>query len=91
MCNKELIELLSVLRLPVLESTVPFGDLSQSQPIVSAVVPSRLPRWFTLNHIETQQGELASTMLTAAKGTPSTPHKRKKPNPSPEDGVIVQN
>lgn len=76
MCNKELIMLLSVLRLPVLESTVPFGDLSQSQPIVSAVVPSRLPRWFTLNHIETQQGELASTMLTAAKGTPPPPSAR---------------
>lgn len=65
--------MLSVLRLPVLESTVPFGDLSQSHHIVS-VVPSRLPRWFTLSHIETQQSELASTMLTAAKGT----HKRKK-------------
>lgn len=33
------------------------------------MVPNRLPRWFTLSHIETQQCELASTMLTAAKGT----------------------
>lgn len=68
MCNKELIKLLSSLRLPVLESTAPSGDLSHPHHIVS-VVPNRLPRWFTLSHIETQQCELASTMLTAAKGT----------------------
>lgn len=55
-------------RLPVLESTAPSGDLSRPHHIVS-VVPNRLPRWFTLSHIETQQCELASTMLTAAKGT----------------------
>lgn len=54
-------------RLPVLESTAPSGDLSRPHHIVS-VVPNRLPRWFTLSHIETQQCELASTMLTAAKG-----------------------
>lgn len=60
--------MLSLLRLPVLESTVPSGDLAQPHHIVS-VVPNRLPRWFTLSHIETQQCELASTMLTAAKGT----------------------
>lgn len=70
--------MLSLLRLPVLESTVPSGDLSQPHHIVS-VVPNRLPRWFTLSHIETQQCELASTMLTAAKGTRS-----RDPNPSPE-------
>uniref|UniRef100_A0A673AT38 ZSWIM4-8 C-terminal domain-containing protein n=1 Tax=Sphaeramia orbicularis TaxID=375764 RepID=A0A673AT38_9TELE len=28
----------------------------------------RYPRWFTLGHLESQQCELASTMLTAAKG-----------------------
>lgn len=33
-----------------------------------SVVPSRYPRWFTLGHLESQQCELASTMLTAAKG-----------------------
>lgn len=55
-------------RLPVLESTAASGDLSRPHHIVS-VVPNRYPRWFTLNHIETQQCELASTMLTAAKGT----------------------
>lgn len=68
----------SVLRLPVLESTVPSGDLSQPHHIVS-VVPNRLPRWFTLSHIETQQCELASTMLTAAKGTDK--HRESKPRP----------
>ncbi|XP_068430654.1 zinc finger SWIM domain-containing protein 6 [Clinocottus analis] len=58
---------LRAMRLPVLESTSPSGDLSRPHHIVS-VVPNRLPRWFTLSHIETQQCELASTMLTAAKG-----------------------
>uniref|UniRef100_A0A8D0AG26 Zinc finger SWIM-type containing 6 n=1 Tax=Sander lucioperca TaxID=283035 RepID=A0A8D0AG26_SANLU len=58
---------LRAMRLPVLESTSPSGDFSRPQHIVS-VVPNRLPRWFTLSHIETQQCELASTMLTAAKG-----------------------
>lgn len=66
--DKELIiKFVFVLRLPVLESTAPSGDLSRPHHIVS-VVPNRLPRWFTLSHIETQQCELASTMLTAAKG-----------------------
>uniref|UniRef100_A0A3Q4B1M1 SWIM-type domain-containing protein n=1 Tax=Mola mola TaxID=94237 RepID=A0A3Q4B1M1_MOLML len=58
---------LRAMRLPVLESTASSGDLSRPNHIVS-VVPNRLPRWFTLSHIETQQCELASTMLTAAKG-----------------------
>lgn len=55
------------IRLPVLESTASSGDLSRPHHIVS-VVPNRYPRWFTLSHIESQQCELASTMLTAAKG-----------------------
>uniref|UniRef100_A0A3Q3A4X6 Zinc finger SWIM-type containing 6 n=1 Tax=Kryptolebias marmoratus TaxID=37003 RepID=A0A3Q3A4X6_KRYMA len=58
---------LRAMRLPVLESSAASSDLSRSQHIVSAV-PSRYPRWFTLSHIESQQCELASTMLTAAKG-----------------------
>ncbi|XP_060932993.1 zinc finger SWIM domain-containing protein 6 [Limanda limanda] len=58
---------LRAMRLPVLESTAPSGDMSRPHHIVS-VVPNRYPRWFTLSHIETQQCELASTMLTAAKG-----------------------
>lgn len=57
----------SFCRLPVLESTASSGDLSRPHHIVS-VVPNRYPRWFTLSHIESQQCELASTMLTAAKG-----------------------
>lgn len=72
-----------MLRLPVLESTVPSGDLSQPHPIVS-VVPNRLPRWFTLSHIETQQCELASTMLTAAKGT-HTGTQAQEVTPKPTD------
>ncbi|MEJ1282559.1 hypothetical protein NN561_013519 [Cricetulus griseus] len=43
------------------------GDTSHPHHMVS-VVPSRYPRWFTLGHLESQQCELASTMLTAAKG-----------------------
>uniref|UniRef100_A0A8C9UA80 Zinc finger SWIM-type containing 6 n=1 Tax=Scleropages formosus TaxID=113540 RepID=A0A8C9UA80_SCLFO len=58
---------LRAMRLPVLESTAPTGDLSRPHHMVS-VVPNRYPRWFTLSHIESQQCELASTMLTAAKG-----------------------
>ena len=37
---------------------------------------NRFPRWFILGHLETRQCELASAMLTAAKGErtlPSTP------------------
>ncbi|XP_043941836.1 zinc finger SWIM domain-containing protein 5 [Protopterus annectens] len=58
---------LRAMRLPVLETTAPSGDVSHPHHIVS-VVPSRYPRWFTLGHLESQQCELASTMLTAAKG-----------------------
>uniref|UniRef100_A0A8C7F9V3 Zinc finger SWIM-type containing 6 n=1 Tax=Oncorhynchus kisutch TaxID=8019 RepID=A0A8C7F9V3_ONCKI len=58
---------LRAMRLPVLETTAPSGDLSRPHHIVS-MVPNRYPRWFTLSHIESQQCELASTMLTAAKG-----------------------
>ncbi|XP_077441909.1 zinc finger SWIM domain-containing protein 6-like [Vanacampus margaritifer] len=58
---------LRAMRLPVLESSLASGDLSRSHHIVS-VVASRYPRWFTLSHIESQQCELASTMLTAANG-----------------------
>ena len=36
----------------------------------SSFVMSRVPRWFTLGHIESQQCALASRMLSAAKGTP---------------------
>ena len=36
----------------------------------SSYVMNRLPRWFTIGHIESQQCALASRMLNAAKGTP---------------------
>lgn len=55
------------IRLPVLETTAPSSDVTHPHHLVS-VVPSRYPRWFTLGHLESQQCELASTMLTAAKG-----------------------
>ncbi|XP_071433883.1 zinc finger SWIM domain-containing protein 6 isoform X2 [Pithys albifrons albifrons] len=58
---------LRAMRLRVLESTTPLGDMSRPHHIAS-VVPNRYPRWFILSHIESQQCELASTMLTAAKG-----------------------
>ncbi|KAB0369764.1 hypothetical protein FD755_018757, partial [Muntiacus reevesi] len=58
---------LRAMRLLVLESAAPTGDLTRPHHIAS-VVPNRYPRWFTLSHIESQQCELASTMLTAAKG-----------------------
>ncbi|XP_055108104.1 zinc finger SWIM domain-containing protein 6 [Symphalangus syndactylus] len=58
---------LRAMRLLVLESTAPSGDITRPHHIAS-VVPNRYPRWFTLSHIESQQCELASTMLTAAKG-----------------------
>ncbi|XP_054615339.1 zinc finger SWIM domain-containing protein 5 [Dunckerocampus dactyliophorus] len=58
---------LRAMRLPVLESSVGSGDVSHPHHGIS-IVPSRYPRWFTLGHLESQQCELASTMLTAAKG-----------------------
>ena len=51
-------------RLQVLEDS----EEEDSMNNVGSVVLSRYPRWFTLGHIETQQCELASTMLSAAKG-----------------------
>ncbi|XP_077814991.1 zinc finger SWIM domain-containing protein 5 isoform X5 [Macaca mulatta] len=58
---------LRAMRLPVLENSASAGDTAHPHHTVS-VVPSRYPRWFTLGHLESQQCELASTMLTAAKG-----------------------
>lgn len=58
---------LRAMRLPVLESSAGAGDVGHSHHGIS-IVPSRYPRWFTLGHLESQQCELASTMLTAAKG-----------------------
>ncbi len=52
-------------RLPVLEDSEENDDPMNN---VGAAVLSRYPRWFTLGHIEAQQCELASTMLSAARG-----------------------
>ncbi|XP_039591782.1 zinc finger SWIM domain-containing protein 5 [Polypterus senegalus] len=58
---------LRAMRLQVLESSAPSSDVTHPHHGIS-VVSSRYPRWFTLGHLESQQCELASTMLTAAKG-----------------------
>lgn len=58
--------LLPCSRLPVLETTFPAGD-AHPNPLDS-IMSNRFPRWFILGHLETRQCELASTMLTAAKG-----------------------
>lgn len=55
----------------MLESSAGSGDVGHPHHGIS-IVPSRYPRWFTLGHLESQQCELASTMLTAAKGTDNT-------------------
>ncbi|CAK6445419.1 unnamed protein product [Pipistrellus nathusii] len=63
---------LRAMRLPVLETALPAGD-PHSNPLDS-VMSNRFPRWFILGHLETRQCELASTMLTAAKGDPKWLH-----------------
>jgi len=57
---------LRAMRLPILEDHEDIDDPVNGN--VSSLVLSRYPRWFTLGHIEAQQGALASTMLSAAKG-----------------------
>uniref|UniRef100_A0ACB8ELW1 Zinc finger SWIM domain-containing protein 4 n=1 Tax=Sphaerodactylus townsendi TaxID=933632 RepID=A0ACB8ELW1_9SAUR len=61
---------LRAMRLPVLETVLPTSDLLHQNPLDS-MMANRFPRWFTLGHLETRQCELASAMLTAAKGDPS--------------------
>lgn len=56
-------------RLPVLETALPAGE-PHPNPLDS-VLSNRFPRWFILGHLETRQCELASSMLTAAKGEDS--------------------
>lgn len=63
---------LRAMRLPVLETALPAGDPHPSP--LDSVVSNRFPRWFILGHLETRQCELASTMLTAAKGDPKWLH-----------------
>ncbi|XP_010611707.1 zinc finger SWIM domain-containing protein 4 isoform X1 [Fukomys damarensis] len=63
---------LRAMRLPVLETAFPAGD-PHPNPLDS-IMSSRFPRWFILGHLEMRQCELASTMLTAAKGDPKWLH-----------------
>ncbi|XP_053318607.1 zinc finger SWIM domain-containing protein 4 [Spea bombifrons] len=63
---------LRAMRLPVLESILPPHG-SDILPLDS-MLTSRFPRWFILGHLETRQCELASAMLTTAKGDPKWLH-----------------
>ncbi|XP_030618185.1 zinc finger SWIM domain-containing protein 4 isoform X2 [Delphinapterus leucas] len=63
---------LRAMRLPILETAFPAGE-PHGNPLDS-IVSNRFPRWFILGHLETRQCELASTMLTAAKGDPKWLH-----------------
>ncbi|KAM6217642.1 zinc finger SWIM domain-containing protein 4 isoform 2-T2 [Rhynchocyon petersi] len=63
---------LRAMRLPVLETAYPAGE-PHPNPLDS-IISNRFPRWFILGHLETRQCELASTMLTAAKGDPKWLH-----------------
>ncbi|XP_012313248.2 zinc finger SWIM domain-containing protein 4 [Aotus nancymaae] len=63
---------LRAMRLPVLETAFPAGE-PHPNPLDS-IMSNRFPRWFILGHLETHQCELASTMLTAAKGDPKWLH-----------------
>ncbi|XP_019519765.1 PREDICTED: zinc finger SWIM domain-containing protein 4 [Hipposideros armiger] len=63
---------LRAMRLPVLETALPAGE-PHPNPLDS-VMNNRFPRWFILGHLETRQCELASAMLTAAKGDPKWLH-----------------
>ncbi|XP_046541411.1 zinc finger SWIM domain-containing protein 4 [Equus quagga] len=63
---------LRAMRLPVLEMAFPAGEAHASP--LDSVMSNRFPRWFILGHLETRQCELASAMLTAAKGDPKWLH-----------------
>ncbi|XP_033710048.1 zinc finger SWIM domain-containing protein 4 isoform X3 [Tursiops truncatus] len=63
---------LRAMRLPILETAFPAGE-PRGNPLDS-IVNNRFPRWFILGHLETRQCELASAMLTAAKGDPKWLH-----------------
>ncbi|EAW84373.1 zinc finger SWIM-type containing 4 [Homo sapiens] len=63
---------LRAMRLPILETAFPAGEPHPSP--LDSIMSNRFPRWFILGHLETRQCELASTMLTAAKGDPKWLH-----------------
>ncbi|XP_030052754.1 zinc finger SWIM domain-containing protein 4 isoform X2 [Microcaecilia unicolor] len=64
---------LRAMRLPVLETVLSATDLLQ-QNLLDSMMAHRFPRWFILGHLETRQCELASAMLTTAKGDPEWLH-----------------
>ncbi|XP_069460474.1 zinc finger SWIM domain-containing protein 4 [Ambystoma mexicanum] len=64
---------LRAMRLPVLETAMRPADLLHHNPLDS-MMANRFPRWFILGHLETRQCELASAMLTTAKGDPKWLH-----------------
>ncbi|PIK37660.1 putative zinc finger SWIM domain-containing protein 5 isoform X1 [Apostichopus japonicus] len=57
---------LRALRLPILEDSSNSSDSSLSGS-VNAVLMGRYPHWFVIGHIESQQCQLASCMMSAAK------------------------
>ncbi|CAH2272847.1 zinc finger SWIM domain-containing 4 [Pelobates cultripes] len=63
---------LRAMRLPVLETLPP--HLGSDLLPLDSMLTSRFPRWFVLGHLETRQCELASAMLTTAKGDPKWLH-----------------
>ncbi|XP_053438492.1 zinc finger SWIM domain-containing protein 4 isoform X2 [Nycticebus coucang] len=63
---------LRAMRLPVLETA--FLAAEPHPNPLDSIVSNRFPRWFILGHLETRQCELASAMLTAAKGDPKWLH-----------------
>ncbi|XP_054985031.1 zinc finger SWIM domain-containing protein 4 [Sorex araneus] len=63
---------LRAMRLPVLETAFPAGEPPPNP--LDSIMSNRFPRWFILGHLETRQCELASAMLTAAKGDPKWLH-----------------
>nr|XP_051683999.1 zinc finger SWIM domain-containing protein 4 [Oryctolagus cuniculus] len=63
---------LRAMRLPVLDTAFAAGEPHPTP--LDSTDSSRFPRWFILGHLETRQCELASTMLTAAKGDPKWLH-----------------
>ena len=82
------VSLLLIPRLPVLEEAKNVIDDNDDDRFSSAGIGGggagvggtaalgRLPRWFTLGHIESKQCELAVEMLNAAKGSSALTHGR---------------
>lgn len=60
---------LRAMRFPILENVRNDNQVENSSPAANAnYVNSPYPRWWTLGHLESQQCNLSSTMLSASKG-----------------------